>query len=146
MSARGSPDDSYGGIMAFDGVEGLARGHDGFIIDQWGVLHDGTSPYPGAIKCLENLRAAGKHVVVLSNTGRPRAENLGMLAAMGFEARLFDHFVAAGEHAREAIRRRSTPFHAALGRRFYPFNRDDSSALVDGLGLERVARPADADF
>jgi HAD superfamily hydrolase (TIGR01459 family) len=70
-----------------------------------------------------------------------------MLAAMGFDARHFDRFVAAGEDAREAIERRATPFHAKLGRRFYAFTRGDNDvSLVDGLGLERVTRIAEADF
>jgi HAD superfamily hydrolase (TIGR01459 family) len=142
-----SPEADYGGVIAFDRVRELARGHDGFIIDQWGVMHDGTKPYPGAIECLEQLHAAGKHVVVLSNTGRPRTENIRMLAAMGFDARHFDRFVAAGEDAREAIERRATPFHAKLGRRFHAFTRGDNDvSLVEGIGLERVDRVADADF
>lgn len=134
-------------MVAFERVRELARGHDGFIIDQWGVMHDGTRPYAGAIECLEQLHAAGKHVVVLSNTGRPRAENIRMLAGMGFDARHFDRFVAAGEDARDAIERRATPFHARLGRRYYAFTRgDDDASLVEGIGLERVARVAEADF
>ena len=71
-----SPDADYGGVVAFERVRELARDHDGFIVDQWGVMHDGTRAYPGAIDCLERLHAAGKHVVVLSNTGRPKAENI----------------------------------------------------------------------
>ena len=142
-----SPEADYGGVIAFERVRDLARDHDGFIVDQWGVMHDGTKPYAGAIECLAQLHAAGKHVVVLSNTGRPRVENIRMLAGMGFDARHFDRFVAAGEDAREAIERRATPFHAKLGRRYYAFTRgDDDVSLVEGIGLERVARVAEADF
>lgn len=134
-------------MIACERMRELARDHDGFIVDQWGVMHDGTRPYPGAVDCLERLHAAGKHVVVLSNTGRPKAENIRMLAEMGFDARHFDRFVAAGEDARDAIERRSTPFHARLGRRYYAFTRgDDDASLAEGIGVERVRRIADADF
>jgi HAD superfamily hydrolase (TIGR01459 family) len=143
---RASPDGAYGGVRACDGVAALAREFDGFIVDQWGILHDGTRPYPGAIDCLERLRGAGKHVVVLSNSGRREAENVRLMAAMGFDARLFDRLVAAGEDARAAIARRATPFHARLGRRYYAFTRDDNVALMQGLDAERVARVEDADF
>lgn len=90
---------------------------DGFIVDQWGIRHDGVRPYPGAIHYLLELRRAGKHVVVLSNSGRREAGNTRLMAKVGFDARLFDRFVSAGEDARSAIERRAHPFHAKLGRR-----------------------------
>ena len=128
------------------GVAALARSHDAFIVDQWGILHDGTNPYPGAAECLERLRSAGKHIVLISNTGRREAASLRGLAKMGFEARLFDRCISAGEVAREALQQRSSPFHARLGRRYYAFTRDDDVSVMEGLPLERVARVADADF
>ena len=51
-------------MLRLAGVRELAPRHDGFLLDQWGVLHDGSRPYAGALDCLERLRAAGKHVVV----------------------------------------------------------------------------------
>ncbi|HUP96598.1 MAG TPA: TIGR01459 family HAD-type hydrolase [Usitatibacter sp.] len=128
------------------GVAALARDYDAFILDQWGILHDGERPYPGAIECLERLRASGKRIVVLSNSGRREEENLRVMAGMGFERRLFDRCISAGEDAREALERRSHPFHAALGRRYYAFTRDDNVSLLEGLPFERVVRVEDADF
>ena len=128
------------------GVASLCERCDGFILDQWGVLHDGTRPYPGAVVCLERLRAAGKRVVILSNSGRDEAGNVRLMAQVGFERSLYGRFISAGDHARDAIRGRATPFHASLGRRFYAFTRDDNASLLDGLGLERVASVGDADF
>lgn len=141
-----SREEDYGGVIAFEGVRDLAREHDGFIVDQWGVMHDGTRPYPGAIECLERLHAEGKRLVVLSNTGRREAEGIRAMAAMGFDPRLFARFVAAGEEARAGIERQATPFHARLGHRYYAFTRDDNIAVMEGLGKERVDHPAKADF
>ena len=128
------------------GVRTLAVKYDGFIVDQWGILHDGTNPYPGALECLEMLRTGGKHVVVLSNSGRTEKDNLRIMASMGFPGRLFDRCISAGEDAREALARRTLPFHAKLGRRYYAFTRDDNVSLLEGLDLERVARIEDAEF
>ncbi|MEO5676001.1 MAG: TIGR01459 family HAD-type hydrolase [Usitatibacter sp.] len=141
-----SPEPAYAGVIAFSGIAALAREFDGFIVDQWGVLHDGTTPYPGAIDCLAQLRRAGKQVVVLSNSGRRNAENVRLMADMGFDPSLVDRFVGAGEDAREAIAKRASPFHARLGRRYYAFTRDDNVSLMEGLGVERVAGVDDADF
>ncbi|HUQ53454.1 MAG TPA: TIGR01459 family HAD-type hydrolase, partial [Gammaproteobacteria bacterium] len=136
----------------FDGVE-LARGmsalaprYDGFILDQWGVLHDGTRPYDGAAECLERLHAAGKRIVVLSNSGKREAENLRVMARMGFDVSVLERCVCAGEEARAAIEARADAFHAALGRRCYAFTRGGDRAVLEGIGLEFVDRIEDADF
>lgn len=134
------------GPVALAGVEGLAARFDGLIVDQWGVLHDGERPYPGALDCLERLAAAGKPVVVLSNSGRREAANVRLMESMGFPARLFARVVAAGEDAREALASRSHPFHAALGRRCYAFTRGGDRAILEGIGLDFAARIDEADF
>ncbi|MGB8400651.1 hypothetical protein [Bradyrhizobium sp.] len=40
-------------------------------IDQFGTLHNGRAAYPGAAAALMRIRAAGREVVLLSNSGRP---------------------------------------------------------------------------
>jgi HAD superfamily hydrolase (TIGR01459 family) len=132
--------------VALPGVSGLVRDYDGFIVDQWGVLHDGARPYPEARDCLERLREAGKHVVVLSNSGKRESANVRRREEMGFPARLFDRLVSAGEDAREAIAARSSPFHAKLGMRCYAFTRDGDRSILEGIGLEFVAAVREAEF
>ena len=45
------------------GLADLADDYDVFLVDQWGVLFDGSKPYEGSIACLKEMRAAGKKVV-----------------------------------------------------------------------------------
>ncbi|MBL0143156.1 MAG: TIGR01459 family HAD-type hydrolase [Betaproteobacteria bacterium] len=146
---RASPEaagSSAQGAIALPGVAALAPLFDGYIVDQWGVLHDGTRPYPGALDCLERLHEAGKHVVVLSNSGRREAANVRLMQEMGFPARLFDRMVSAGEDAREAIIARASPFHASLGRRCYAFTRSGDRSILEGIGLTFVTNVEEADF
>ena len=42
------------------GVRELAADYDGFVLDLWGVIHDGMRPYPGVLDCMAALLAAGK--------------------------------------------------------------------------------------
>lgn len=128
------------------GIGALAPRFDGFIVDQWGVVHDGATPYAGARECLESLKRAGKRVVMLSNSGRSNAANEALMASMGFPRELYDAFIAAGEDARSAIANRVTPFHARLGRRCLAFTRDGERKLLEGLGLTFVDKVDDADF
>ena len=49
----------------------LADRFDDFIVDLWGVVHDGQHPYPGVLETLTRLKAQGKRVLFLSNAPRP---------------------------------------------------------------------------
>jgi HAD superfamily hydrolase (TIGR01459 family) len=128
------------------GVSQLVARYDGFILDQWGVLHDGAKPYPGAAECVRRLREAGKRLVILSNTGQSAQRNLAVMRDMGFDPACFERFVGAGEDARAALAERREPFHRALGRRCYAFTRAGNHSLIDGIGLARVDRIDDAEF
>jgi len=138
--------DRLDGLPVFAGVAGLARKYEGFILDQWGVLHDGTRPYPGAADCLRRLHDSGKRVVVLSNSGRREADNLELMGAMGFDAVWVDRFISGGEETRRALEARADPFHRALGKRCYAFTRGGDRTLLEGIGLTLVDRVEDADF
>ena len=41
--------------ITINGLEEIYNNYDAFILDQWGVMHDGTKGYLNAIKCLEIL-------------------------------------------------------------------------------------------
>lgn len=124
----------------------IAPRYRGFIIDQWGVLHDGGAPYPDAIDCLRALRAEDKRIVLLSNSGKRAEENGRRLLEMGFGHHLFDAVVTSGEAAWQALRDRADPAFAALGGRCYLWSRGHDRSHVEGLPLEVVDNAEDADF
>lgn len=120
------------------GVAELAARYDHFLIDQWGVLHDGHAPYPGAVACLERLRAAGKQVLLLSNSGKRTWVNRERLHDMGFDETLFDHVVTSGEATWRALADRTDPFFRALGQRCVLWSRYGDRSLVEQLDLAVV--------
>ncbi len=148
MSVPASPEPARGkdAVRIHAGIAELAPRYDGYIIDQWGVLHDGIRPYPGARECLERLRGLGKRVVILSNSGRRENDNIELMARIGLERGLYDRLISAGEDAREAIEAGIEPFHSRLGRRCYAFTQDGDTGVIDGMSIEPVSSIADADF
>lgn len=131
---------------AIDGVSALTDSFDVFLIDQFGVLHDGMRPYEGAIECLNKLKACGKNVVLLSNSGKRAAANIARLADLGFPRHLFDEVVTSGEVAWRGI------VDQAFGRPFTPGNRmflvghEDYEYGYESIGMRLVQNPAAADF
>ena len=124
----------------------LAAEYDGFILDLWGVIHDGVAPYPGAAECLSALRAAGKRVVLLSNAPRRAGAIQGQLRKMGIPASDFDGVMTSGEATYLMLRDRSDPWYRALGRSVFHLGPERDRNLLQGLDLNICDTPAGADF
>jgi len=129
------------------GLSEIAPEYDLFLVDQWGVLHDGESPYPGAVETLRRLRGLGHPVVILSNSARRVRIGMEKMDAMGIPRDLYDRLITSGELAWQALHDRSDPFHASLGRRCLLVTwGDDRGLLSGGIDLQPVGDVAQADF
>jgi len=133
-------------IPVLSGLAPLAARYDAFILDLWGVIHDGIAPYPGVLDGLGRLRAAGKRVVLLSNAPRRSAKVAAELGRMGIDDALYDAVLTSGEATRIALTRRDDAAFAALGRRYLFIGKDGDRDLLDGLDYRSVDDVAEADF
>ena len=133
-------------IRVISGVREIAPGYDGFILDLWGVVHDGTAPFPGVLDCMERLIAAGKRLVLLSNAPRRSDDVMRRIARIGVPERLYHSVMSSGEEAWLHLKHRSEPFYAALGHRCLHIGSDRDLEIREGLDLAFVDTPAEADF
>ncbi len=101
---------------------------------------------PDALECLAELRAAGKRVVLLSNSGKRAAINRQRLAELGIGAELYDALVTSGEATWQALAGRTDPAFAGLGRRCVLWSRGGDRSLTEHQGLEVVPDVQRADF
>lgn len=130
-------------ITLHPGVQTLANHYDAFIIDLWGVIHDGRTLYPGVISCLEQLRAQQKHIIFLSNAPRRALRAELVLDRLGVPRNLYDTVITSGEVVFEYIQ--SGSHH--LGHHFFIIGPDSDDGLLDGLpDYHRVMHPKEADF
>jgi len=130
---------------AVSGLAVLAARYDLFLIDQYGVLHDGAAAYPGVVACLERLRAGGGKVVVLSNSGLRAADNEARLSAVGIARDLYDICLSSGEVAWRALAEGRLPAFVGA-RRCVLLTRGERPGFLDGLDLEMTEDAARADF
>lgn len=118
----------------------------GFIIDQWGVLHDGNKPYDGVVECLKELKARNKYIIILSNSGKRAAENKERLKKVGIGPSLYDEILTSGEMTWQGLEAQDEGFFKGLGRKCYVISRGGDRSIVDGLDIEVVDDPNDAEF
>ena len=133
-------------LRRIDGMRELAPDYDAFILDLWGVVHDGTAPFPGVLDCMGRLIAAGKRVVLLSNAPRRSDDVVRRIAAIGVPAGLYHGVMSSGEEAWQYLARRDDPFYAGLGRRALHIGSERDLEIREGLGLDFVETAAEADF
>ncbi len=133
-------------VPSIPGIAAVAERYDGYILDLWGVIHDGVAPLPGAIECMHALIAAGKRVALLSNAPRRAEDVVRRIAQIGVPAGTYHHVMSSGEEAWQYLHRRDDPFYAALGRRCLHICSDRDLEIRDGLGLDYVDTAEAAEF
>ncbi len=131
---------------AVAGLRALSSRFDGFIIDVWGVLHDGFKPYPGAVDCLQRLKAAGKRIVILSNAPRRASSVIARMREIGIPDDVYHHVLSSGEETWQHLLRRPDAFYAALGRACLFIGPPRDRDMLGELGLDPVDAVGDADF
>jgi ribonucleotide monophosphatase NagD (HAD superfamily) len=60
-------------------------------------MHDGTQPYPGVLDVLQQLKQAGKELVILSNSSKRQENSVKMLQKLGFNPNDFSQIITSGE-------------------------------------------------
>lgn len=128
-------------VRRLERLADIAAGYGAVVLDQWGVLHDGSAPYPGALACVATLKAAGIRLAVLSNSGKRAAPNAARIAGMGFSS-AFETVMTSGEALWQDI-----SAGRVAARRLCPVERDagDAAAWAQGLDITLTDRAEEAD-
>ena len=114
---------------------------DYFVLDVWGVLHDGEIPYPAALAGLAALKRHGKRVLLLSNTPSTALVLREELSAFGFTPDTYEAILTSGQVTREIIGQREN-----RGQSYYYIGPQERSGLLAGLGYRPTTRLAEVGF
>jgi HAD superfamily hydrolase (TIGR01459 family) len=132
--------------IKLDATSALISRYDVYLIDAWGVLHDGTSLYPGAVQFLQELKNAGKKTVILSNAARRIVTFKQELVGVGIGEDLYTDAITSGELTWQALSNRKTGPLVGIGHRYYYQGPERSRNILETLVLEETKRLKDADF
>ena len=113
----------------FPRLSELAADYDAILCDVWGVIRDGRSLIPDALKALVTYREQGGTVVLLSNSPRRATSLINHLTELGAPRAAFDEAVSSGEATFAELTRRA-PGPA------YKLGPDFDDPLYEGSGLD----------
>jgi len=133
-------------LKLIGGIREMVLRYDGFILDLWGVIHDGVAPIPGAVECLRALLERGKRIVLLSNAPRRADDVVRRITRIGVPTELYHHVMSSGEEAWQHLNRRDDSFYAGLCRRCLHIGSERDMEIREGLALEFVDTAEEAQF
>ena len=87
-------------MQQIERITAVADRYDAIVFDQFGVLHNGSTPYPFAVQAITNLQQLACKMAELSNSGTSGAQTLERIASMGFPASAFGAVMTSGEALR----------------------------------------------
>ncbi len=128
-----------------DGIAAHAENYDGFILDLWGVLHDGERAYPAATDCLAALKRLGKKLLILSNAPRRAEAIVARNEELGITRDLYDVIHSSGEETWIHLKDRPDAWYRSLGSRVFHLGPSRDNGIREGLDLSFVDDLADAD-
>ena len=91
-------------LKILSGLQDIASEYDAFIIDLWGVVHNGVVAYPGVVACLNNLIADNKPIIFMTNAPRPNKVILQQLLDLKINANI-DMMLTSGDTARSVLKK-----------------------------------------
>ena len=90
-------------MKELDHLSDIYSNYDTFVIDLWGVIHNGVALNSSAISAIEQLKNNSKKIVFLSNAPRPSSKVVNFLLKMNMDRKYLSNVMTSGEAAMHAI-------------------------------------------
>jgi HAD superfamily hydrolase (TIGR01459 family) len=122
-------------IPILSSIAGLAAGSDAWIVDIWGVMHNGARAHAAACEACARFRAGGGTVVLLSNAPRPFSDVVAQLERLGVPGEAYDLGITSGDVTRGML-------GSWQGRAVLHIGPERDKGLFAGLDVKLVAPEA----
>ncbi len=128
-------------------IEEIINDYDNFIIDQWGVMHDGTFGYEHAFNSINILKSNNKNLFIISNSSKRSKSSIDNLPKLGFKKNSFINTVTSGEMTWQFLKKKfidennkKNCFH------IYDEEKEDGLDFRHGLNLNFVEKVEEAEL
>jgi HAD superfamily hydrolase (TIGR01459 family) len=141
-------------IPVIASIKEIGSGYRAWLVDIWGVMHNGHRAFAPAVAATGSFREQGGIVVLLSNSPRPSPGVQEQLSRLGVPPSSYDATVTSGDLTRHELRKhkhprvfhlgpeRDLPIFAGLDVTLVP--RDEAELIVcSGLFDDETETPAD---
>ena len=106
-------------VIKINGLEDIYKNYDTFILDQWGVMHNGQKGYSNAINCVEKLFHEKKNLIIISNSSKRKISTSNRLSSLGFDFNHFKEIMTSGEMIWQSLFNKNYEETKNLGKKFF---------------------------
>ena len=117
--------------------------YDGFIFDQFGVIHDGVVINPEIEKVISEIKNKNKKFYILSNSGKTNVKNFERISKMGTKIINFSDIVTSGDIFKSLLINKKYPFNE-LGNKYFIIGKYDD--LLSDTQYTRSNNISDSNF
>lgn len=133
-------------VRKISGLNEIINNYDLYIIDLWGVVHNGVRAFHEAVIALEQLKKRNKLVVFLSNAPRRGKIAETQLGERGVKNDLYSLIYTSGEDCYKRLLLRDNPFYSDLGNRLFHLGPEKDRSLFEAIPYSPVSSLKEADF
>lgn len=130
----------------FSGISKVQERYDGYILDLWGVVHDGFHAFDESVECMREIKKRGKKIVLLSNAPRRTSTLRRQLKDLGVFEDLYDDIVSSGQETYDHLVERKDEWYKKLGFNCFHIGPERDNNLLEIVNLKIVNKLSDADF
>lgn len=125
-------------IPVIGSIREIGSRYRAWVVDIWGVMHNGHRAFPGAVAAARRFREHGGILVLLSNSPRPTIGVQEQLRRLGVPDDAYDATVTSGDLTRYELGKHegATVFHLGPER---------DLPIFDGIPV-KLGRPEDAEL
>jgi len=124
----------------------IAHNYDYFILDIWGVIHDGNYTYPFVVDRLKTLKKLNKKICFLSNAPRRQIKVVKILENLGITNDLYDFIITSGEASYLYLKKNQNNNFSEFKENYYYIGPKKDIDLLDGLDYKMVDEASKANF
>ena len=93
-------------MKKIDHLSEICSQYDTFIIDLWGVMHNGIKLNGKAVNAVENLKNNKKKIIFLSNAPRPSESVVSFLKKLNMKEEYLENVMTSGEAAIASLKKK----------------------------------------
>ena len=112
--------------------------YDVFILDQWGVMHDGSNGYYHAIDAINKLVEADKKLIIISNSSKRKRSSVYSLKSLGFNKNNFAEVMTSGEMVWQELKYSIHKYGNRLTNCFHIYDNSKEDGLDFREGLDKL--------
>ena len=129
-----------------DGINEVINQYDFFILDIWGVIHDGKEPYPNVAKVLRYLKQKNKIICLLSNAPRRAEKVIEILENMSITSDFYDFIITSGETVYNYLKYNTLNNYQNFGINYLYIGPKKDMDLIKDLNYNLVNLASEANF